>query len=343
MPKRQPALGELEVRVRIAVTGATGRIGGQVVELLAAAEEHQVVALSRRPPDAARHRHQSPLVVEATADYAHLPALRAALRDVDTLVFVSSDGEATNVLHHHQCVIRAATDSGVTHIVALSGLDADLSSPFCYAVTYGHTERLLAGSDCRVSIARASIYTEFFLGFLTRAGGRELRLPAADRRISLVSRTDVARCLAALAVAAPTGRHHDITGPESLDLAAVAALAEDVWRMPLRYVDVTQVEQIVELARDGLEPWWVYAYATMFASIREQRWASVSGEVRELVPLDHQDAGSVVRQCPGSQQAAHAPTEYQCLLHDPTSALSVGRSEYRRTAGMPAWPGWHGS
>ncbi|MGH3678885.1 MAG: NAD(P)H-binding protein [Natronosporangium sp.] len=243
--------------MRIAVTGATGRVGGRVVALLAAADEHQVVALSRRPPGAARLRHRSPRVVEASADYADLPALRAALRDVDALVFVSSDGEATNVLHHHQCAIRAATDSGVTHIVALSGLDADLSSPFCYAVTYGHTEHLLAGSDCRVSIARASIYTEFLLGFLTRAGGGQLRLPAADGRISLVSRADVARCLAALAVAAPTGRHHDITGPESLDLAAVATLAEQVWRRPLRYVDVTPAEHIVELARDGLEPWWI--------------------------------------------------------------------------------------
>jgi hypothetical protein len=26
----------------------------------------------------------------------------------------------------------------------------------------------------------------------------------------------------------------------------------------------------------------MYAYATMFASIREQRWAAVSGEVRRL-------------------------------------------------------------
>jgi len=39
---------------------------------------------------------------------------------------------------------------------------------------------------CSVSIARASIYSEFFAGFLTRArAGGQLRLPAADGRISL--------------------------------------------------------------------------------------------------------------------------------------------------------------
>lgn len=103
------------------------------------------------------------------ADYADPQALGAALRDVDTLVFVSSDGPVAEVMVHQQNVIRAAGDSGVTHIVALSGLDTDLSPPFCYAVSYGYTERLLAESGCAVSIARASIYSEFFVGFLARA------------------------------------------------------------------------------------------------------------------------------------------------------------------------------
>lgn len=164
----------------------------------------------------------------ALADYADPVALRAALRDVETLVVVSSDGEAAQVLVHHQNVIRAAAEGGVTHIVALSGLDADPASPFCYAFTYGHTEQFLYDSGCSVSIARASIYTEFFLEtFVARArSSREIRLPAGDGLISLVSRKDVGRCLAALALAAPTGRHHDITGPESLDLAAVAAIVD---------------------------------------------------------------------------------------------------------------------
>jgi uncharacterized protein YbjT (DUF2867 family) len=50
-----------------------------------------------------------------------------------------------------------------------------------------------------VSIARASIYSEFFLGLLARSlTSGQLRQPAADSRISLVSRADVARCLAPL-------------------------------------------------------------------------------------------------------------------------------------------------
>jgi NAD(P)H dehydrogenase (quinone) len=139
--------------VRIAVTGASGRLGGQVAGLLAAGGEHEVVAVSRRPgPPTASSRGVS----VAVADYADPAALRAAFRGAEKLVFISSDGEAVNVLRHHENVVRAAAAARIGHIVALSGLDADPGSPFCYAVTYGYTEQMLHDSGCAVSIARAA-------------------------------------------------------------------------------------------------------------------------------------------------------------------------------------------
>ena len=64
--------------MRIAVTGASGRIGGEVVRLLAA-QQHQVVALTRRPPGAV----PGPAGAEARqADYADEQALAAALSEM---------------------------------------------------------------------------------------------------------------------------------------------------------------------------------------------------------------------------------------------------------------------
>jgi NAD(P)H dehydrogenase (quinone) len=83
-------------------------------------------------------------------------------------------------------------------------------------------------------------------------------------------------------VAAPTGRHHDVTGPSSLDMPALAATAASVWRTTVRSVDLTPVEHHVEMAASGLDPWWSYAFSTMFASVREQRWAPVSDAVTSL-------------------------------------------------------------
>lgn len=265
--------------MRIAVTGASGRIGGEVVRLLAA-QQRPVVALTRRPPAAG----QWPAGVAARcADYGDEQALAAALDGVGTLVLVSSDGPVADVIVHHRNVIRAAGRRGVAHIVALSGLDASLDSPFCYAVGYGYTEELLAGSGCAVSLARASIYTEFFLGFLARARATgQLRLPAGDGRVSFVSRGDVARALAALATARPASRPQEITGPESLDMAALAALAQQEWATPIGYTATTPAGLVTDLAAGGEDPWWIYAYSSMFASIRDGRWAAVSTDTQRL-------------------------------------------------------------
>lgn len=264
--------------MRIAVTGATGRLGRQVVNLLAASSEHEVVALVR---DLSAFGTQS--VEAAYAEYTDLRSLQTALRGVDVLVFVSSDGDAAKMMVHHQNVVRAASDNAVSHVVYLSGIDADVDSPFCYAYTNGYTEQILKASGCGYSFARASIYAEFFMSFLQhgRAAG-ELRLPAADGRLSLVSRADVGRCLAALALSPPSGRHHDLTGPGSLNLDEIAEITSAAWGASVRYVDVPPSSFAAELAAEGEEPWWTLAYSTMFASVREQRWGVVSDAVLQL-------------------------------------------------------------
>jgi len=245
--------------VKIAVTGGTGRIGGAVARLLTTGE-HDVTALSSR-----------------TAPYDDPAALRTALTDVDTLVFVSSDGEAARVVVHHRNVLRAAAECGVGHVVYLSGLDVAMDSPFCYAFTNGDTERQLRSSGLAYSIARAGLYTEFFLDLVRQAGtGRSVALPAADARVSLVARDDVARCLAALALREPTNSHHDVTGADSLPVEAVAAAAG------YRYADTSPDRFASALLRGGEQPWWVYAYTSMFEAIRQHRWESTSDAVAEL-------------------------------------------------------------
>jgi NAD(P)H dehydrogenase (quinone) len=249
--------------MKIAVTGGTGRIGGRVVQLLADTGRHDVVALSSR-----------------TAPYDEPAALRTALSGVDTLVFVSSDGEAARVIVHHRNVLQAASDCRVGHVVFLSGLDVAVDSPFCYAFTNRDTEQLLRAAGLPYSILRAGLFAEFFLDLIRRCGAGvahgDVALPAADGRVSLVAREDVAQGLAALALGGPTNRHHDVTGPESLLVGEIAAAAGH------RLIDATPAQFVRTLARLGEEPWWIHAYSSMFDSIRQHRWQTVSSGVSQL-------------------------------------------------------------
>lgn len=280
------------------MTGSTGTLGDQVVELLAVPGQealHEVVALARRPSAVTAGRGTGP-VAAVHADYDDPASLGLALRGVDVLVFISSDGEAARMMVHHRNVVEAASANRVGHVVYLSGVDADLASPFCYAFTNGYTERLLAASGCGFSFARASLFTEFFAAFLRPAlASGELRVPAGAGRVSLVSRADVGRCLAALALLPPSGRHHDLTGPVALTLDDVAGVLTDVARSPVRYTDVPPAVLAEELARSGEDPWWTYAYSSMFASVREGRWGAVSDEVLRLTGRAPLPLADVVR------------------------------------------------
>lgn len=300
--------------VRIAVTGSTGTLGSQVVDLLAAAARqgtepagqagydapYEVLALARRPAAVtaalSAERRAAGVVVPVFADYDDPVSLGAALAGVDVLVFISSDGEASRMMVHHRNVVEAAAANRVGHVVYLSGVDADLASPFCYAFTNGHTERLLAASGCAFSFARASLFTEFFAAFLRPAlGSGELRVPAGGGRLSLVSRADVGRCLAALALLPPSGRHHDLTGPAALTLDTVASALTEIAGSAVNYTDIPPEVLAEELARSGEDPWWTYAYSSMFASVREDRWSGVSDEVLRLTGRSPLSVADVVR------------------------------------------------
>ncbi|MGW6291269.1 NAD(P)H-binding protein [Streptomyces sp. NPDC055058] len=95
--------------MRVAVTGAAGGLGGRVVGLLAGRGDVDVVAMTRRSLPAGAFPAR---VAVAVADYADPPALRAALKGVDTLVLVSSDGPDARMLMHHRNLVAAAEAEG---------------------------------------------------------------------------------------------------------------------------------------------------------------------------------------------------------------------------------------
>jgi NAD(P)H dehydrogenase (quinone) len=258
----------------IAVTGATGGVGSRVIDhLRARADRPRVVALARRP-DAVPARDG---LTVRRADYDDPPALRAALSGVATLVFISSDGVAETMRRHHEHVVAAAVAAGVEHMIYTSILDIAPDSRFYYSPAHQDTEARIAASGLRRCFARTSIFADFFAETWlepARASGA-LAVNAADGGMSLVTRADTAAALAAAAVARREGVI-DITGPEALTGAEIATIAG------LSYEPLDDAEYRRRLAAEGNPGWLIDAFASMFRSVGEGRFAAVSHEVAEL-------------------------------------------------------------
>lgn len=263
----------------IAVTGASGNIGTAVLQGLIGGGGREPIALVRDP---SRLRVPHPAVRTRVADYSDRASLVAALRGVRTLVFISSDGETAPMLVHHLNVLESAQAVGVQHVVYLSIVDVDPSSPFCFAPVHAETERRLVDSGISYVVLRAGMYTEFFGRWIVEAGATgTLRLPMGGGRVSLVARADVASCLLAAVERRLTGVHV-VTGDRSYDLDGLGALTEDVFGRPVHVEEIGHAELCAGLLRQGVEPWWAYAFTSMFEAIGQHRFEDVTTTVAEL-------------------------------------------------------------
>src|SRR5690606_14884108 len=201
----------------IAVTGATGGVGGRVARRLADAGQWQrllVRDLGRAPRLAGAE--------VARASYDDPAAMRRALRGVHTLFLVSAH-EHPDRVGLHTGTVDAAVDAGVERIVYLSFLGAAPGATFTFARDHFHTEEPLRATGVPFTLLRDSLYRGGLRARARREGAA--RGPGGPGRFGPVARDDAADVAGAgRARDGRAGRTYDVTGPRLLSMAEVAGL-----------------------------------------------------------------------------------------------------------------------
>jgi uncharacterized protein YbjT (DUF2867 family) len=268
----------------IAVTGATGALGGRVVERLAGRPDDVALRLVVRDPARAPRVPDAEVVANA-GGYADGPGLTAALRGAHTLYLVSA-AEARDRLEQHLTAVRAAAEAGVERVVYTSFLDASPDAGFTLVRQHYATEQAIAATGVRHTFLRHSMYADFVPFFATVEDGRAvIAAPAGDGRTSFVSRDDCADVGAAVLLHDSgrfDGRALDVTGPEALTLAEAAALLEEVTGRPAGYRDQTVEEAWATRRPSGHPDWEIEGWVTSYLAIRDGELATVSDVVPEV-------------------------------------------------------------
>lgn len=255
----------------IAVTGATGEVGGRVARLLS---EH---GISQRliVRDAARAPQLDGAEVrEVPGGYADSEALTEALRGAPVLFLVPAH-EALDRLDQHRTAVDAAVAAGVEHVVYLSFVAAH-ETVFTFGRHHGLTEDHVRASGLAWTFPRMNLYMDFLPHFADAEG--VIRGPAGDGRLAAILRDDLAAAVAAI-LAQPgehVGRTYDLTGPDAISLAEVAEL------VGARYVDETEDEAYASRASYGAPDWEVEGWVTSYLAIRDGELEHVSGDVEHL-------------------------------------------------------------
>lgn len=262
--------------IPIAVTGATGRLGGRVARRLAdrGLPQRLVVRDAARSP-------ALPRAETAVATYDDGEAVRAALRGVETVLMVSA-AEDEHRVDQHRRFVDAAEAAGVGHLVYVSFYGAAPDSTFTHARDHAATEQHLRDSGLRWTFLRDNLYADFLPGMVGDDG--VLRGPAGEGRVAAVALDDIAD-VAAVVLQRPGdhgGRTYDLTGPEALSLTEVAATLTAVTGRTVRYHDETLAEAYASRESYGAPGWLVDAWVSTYTAIAAGELAGTSTAVAEL-------------------------------------------------------------
>jgi NAD(P)H dehydrogenase (quinone) len=260
----------------IAVTGATGVVGGRVAARLAAAGVPMRL-LVRDPSRAPRHPGAE---VRRIGGYGAAGDVRAALEGAATLFLLPAEESADRV-EQHRTAIEAAAAAGVRRIVYLSFVGAAPDATFTLVRDHWATEEIVRATGLAQTFVRMNLYMDFLPAMVAPDGA--LRGPAGDGRVAAILREDVAAGVAAvLGTEGHDGRTYDLTGPSAFSLAEAAAAMTRVTGRPVRYEDETDEEAYASRAGYGAPDWQVEAWVTTYHAIRDGSLAAVSPDLRML-------------------------------------------------------------
>ncbi|HEY1237509.1 MAG TPA: NAD(P)H-binding protein [Solirubrobacterales bacterium] len=197
---------------KVAVTGATGRVGSPLVEILEQ-RGHEVVQIARSKG------------VDVISGEGLDEALAGVETIIDTATWPTPDQEAATEFFTTSArnLQRAAAEAGATGIVVVSIIGIDKFTGGYNAAKLAQEQALLEG-PLPVRIVRAAQFDEFFdqfVGWMTQDGVANL----PEMKTQPVAARNVAEALADAAEEPEieNGRITEVAGPQETRLADIAA------------------------------------------------------------------------------------------------------------------------
>ncbi|WP_280300559.1 NAD(P)H-binding protein [Nocardia neocaledoniensis] len=276
----------------IAISGASGHIGGRVARALAGTG----VSLRLLGRDPGR-LPSLPGATTAVADFADPSTVATALRGVTTFFFVSAT-ETADRAEQQAAVVRAAVDAGVARIVYLSFVGAAPDCTFTFGRDHWHTEQAIRASGSDFTFLRDNEYQDIIPHFADADG--VIRGPAGEGKVAAVTRADVADCAAAvLASSDHSGQTFDLTGPRAFTLSDAAADMTRILGRPFRFVDETVDEAYASRASYQAPRWEVDGWVSTYTAIAQGDLETVTDAVATLTGRPATDFADYLATLPG--------------------------------------------
>jgi uncharacterized protein YbjT (DUF2867 family) len=264
---------------RILIAGA-GVTGGEVLRQLVAADR-KARALVRSPERAESLRKLGAELIEG--NFADCNSWKRALDGVAAvfnIIVAHRDAVSWN-----DVFLDCAKQSGVRHVVQLSGMSVSPKSPAEFHRQMSQCDDALTASGLSHTILRPNVFYQNMLRFARSIRDRGcFRSAVGDAGISMIDVRDIAE----VAVKALTERGHSgniyvLTGPQALTYFDVARLLSDAIGKPVVYGALTEDEAVRELIENGLPEPVARTRVEVHRSFSTGAFAEVTGNLQTLL------------------------------------------------------------
>ena len=225
---------------KILITGATGNLGGLVIDaLLTKIEANQIAGLVRDPNKAEALQAKGVDIREG--NYDDEGSLEKAFQGIEKIYFISGSDLDKRVAQHKN-IVAAAEKAGVKHVIYTSfGRKNESENSPIYPVAKGHlaAENALKNAPLDVTILKHNLYMEVIPMFAgdNLLESKTLFLPAEDGKTGFMARKDMANLAAEILTAkGHENKTYEVSGNKAYSFSEIATLISEVSGTEINYV-----------------------------------------------------------------------------------------------------------
>jgi (4-alkanoyl-5-oxo-2,5-dihydrofuran-3-yl)methyl phosphate reductase len=258
----------------ILVTGASGMVGGALVQQLLEARQ-PVRVFTREPQKVAQFGNQ---VACAVGDLSQPETLGAAMAGVEAVFLV------TAATQQDANAIEAAKRTGVRHIVKLSTIEAGHEPMIGHGKFHHEREELIQASGLAWTFVRPTMFMSTALEWAASIKSQgSVHYPGGTGQVGAVDAWDVAAvAAAALTRSGYAGQAYALTGPALLSMGDMVATIGQALGRPLQYRDMSDAEGSELMRQAGLPVYVITGLVEVFAAMRGGRFAYLTDAVQRV-------------------------------------------------------------
>lgn len=230
--------------MRYTVTGATGRLGREVMKVAMENLPVKELRVSVRNVDkAAKYKEQG--VEVKKADYRDKEELVSAWQETDVLIYIPSIVHPSfERLPEIENVVMAAEEAEVKQFIFVSFYADQENNPFQMSPFYGYASRRLASSSLSYTVIKNAMYADPLLSYLPELIERKnVVYPVPHEKVSYISREDSAKAI--VEVARDSGlwnQSYTLTQDRSYTMRELADTLSDVSREKIGFAPMSLEE-----------------------------------------------------------------------------------------------------